>query len=70
MKSRKLIFNIYENYLHGSKKEITPELLVKVCCELPIKGSVMFTLGDGSRLMVSKRDYVKNETYDVYWNIV
>lgn len=68
MSKRKLIFNIYEDLPQSNdKKPITKEHLAIVIRELPITGAVRWTLADGSKLMAAKHDYVKNETYDVYW---
>lgn len=68
MTKRKLIFNIYEDLpLSKEKKPIKNEHLAIVMKELPITGAVRWTLADGSKLMTAKHDYVKNETYDVYW---
>ena len=69
MAKRKLIFNIYDELPKGKgNKPITKEHLALVMKEIPITGSIIWTLADGNKLMASKHDYVKNETYDVYWN--
>ena len=65
---RKLVFNIWEELPQiNEKKPISKEHLRMVLDELPITGAVRWTLADGSKLMAVKHDYVKNETYDIYW---
>lgn len=69
MAKRKLIFNIYEDLPENKGgKPITKEHLAIVLKEIPITGAVRWTLADGSHLMAVKHDYVKNETYDVFWD--
>lgn len=67
---RKLIFNIYEDLPEGGRKEINKDLLSMVVNQLSIKGVVRWDLNDGTHLVASRHEYVKNETYDVYWSII
>lgn len=66
MERRKLVFNIYDREKHP----ITNELIKIVMEEIPFQGAIMFTLKDGRKLMASRHDRVKHETYDVYWNML
>ena len=69
MTKRKLIFNIYEDLPQNERnKPITNHHLALVLKEIPFRGAIRFSLSDGNKLMASRHDYVKNETYDVYWD--
>ena len=65
---RKIIFNLYEEQPRNKgKREITTNIITKVAEEIPFNGVIIMTLSDGSKIAASRHDYVKNDTYDIYW---
>lgn len=61
---RKITFYLHEE---PNEKKITKNVLGRIVPYLPKYGIDRWITKDGSHLMVLRREKVKNETYDLWW---